>query len=60
MHSKQLFERALRKEFLSADEGQFLFENTPLVTCNFLSNEAFYITKALVNYYVKARTFLQG
>ena len=28
MDSKQLISRALKKEFLSADEGQFLYENT--------------------------------
>ena len=29
MNSKLLLSRALKKEFLSAEEGQFLFENTP-------------------------------
>ena len=39
MHSKQLLERALRKEFLSVEEGQFLFENTPTSELMFVANE---------------------
>jgi cyclic dehypoxanthinyl futalosine synthase len=39
MDSKQLLNRALKKEFLSAEEGQFLFENTPTVELMFVANE---------------------
>ncbi len=39
MHSKVLLERALKKEFLSAEEGQFLFENTPTTDLMFIANE---------------------
>jgi len=39
MDSKQLLERALKKEFLSAEEGQFLFENTPTAELMFVANE---------------------
>ena len=39
MHSKQLLERALKKEFLSSEEGQFLFENTPTAELMFIANE---------------------
>ena len=39
MNSKQLFERALTKEFLSAEEGQFLFENTQTAELMFVANE---------------------
>ena len=39
MNSKQLLERALKKEFLSAKEGQFLFENTPTADLMFVANE---------------------
>jgi len=39
MDSKQLLARALKKEFLSAEEGQFLFENTPTAELMFLANE---------------------
>ena len=39
MHSKQLLERALKKEFLSAEEGQFLFKNTPTAELMFVANE---------------------
>ena len=38
MHSKQLLERALKKEFLSAEEGQFLFEKTPTAELMFFAN----------------------
>ena len=38
MQSKQLLERALKKEFLSAEEGQFLFENTPTAELMFVAN----------------------
>lgn len=39
MHSKELLERALKKEFLSASEGQFLFENTGTAELMFVANE---------------------
>ena len=39
MDSKQLISRALKKEFLSADEGQFLYENTPTADLMFIANE---------------------
>tara|TARA_X000000368_G_C23041812_1_gene717300 strand:+ start:1417 stop:2574 length:1158 start_codon:yes stop_codon:yes gene_type:complete len=39
MDSKQLISRALKKEFLSADEGQFLYENTPTADLMFAANE---------------------
>ena len=39
MDSKQLISRALKKEFLSADEGQFLFQNTPTADLMFTANE---------------------
>ncbi len=39
MESKQLIERALKKEFLSAEEGQFLFENTPTAELMWAANE---------------------
>ncbi|KRO64528.1 MAG: dehypoxanthine futalosine cyclase [Cryomorphaceae bacterium BACL11 MAG-121015-bin20] len=39
MDSKQLLNRALKKEFLSAEEGQFLFENTPTAELMFVANE---------------------
>jgi len=39
MDSKQLLARALKKEFLSAEEGQFLFENTPTAELMFVANE---------------------
>jgi len=39
MYSKQLLERALNKEFLSVDEGQFLFENVPTTELMFIANE---------------------
>ena len=38
MDSKQLLNRALKKEFLSAEEGQFLFENTPTAELMFVAN----------------------
>ena len=39
MDSKHLLERALKKEFLSAKEGQFLFENTPTAELMFIANK---------------------
>lgn len=39
MHSKQLLDRALKKEFLSIKEGQFLFENTPTADLMYIANE---------------------
>jgi len=39
MDSKQLLSRALKKEFLSEEEGQFLFENTPTTELMFVANE---------------------
>ncbi len=39
MQSKRLLERALKKEFLSSEEGQFLFENTPTAELMFIANE---------------------
>jgi cyclic dehypoxanthinyl futalosine synthase len=39
MYSKELFERALKKEFLSAEEGQFLFENVSTAELMFVANE---------------------
>lgn len=39
MESKQLLERASKKEFLSAKEGQFLFENTPTAELMFVANK---------------------
>ena len=39
MNSKQLLDRALKKEFLSAEEGQFLFENTATTELMFVANE---------------------
>ena len=39
MDSKQLISRALKKEFLSANEGQFLYENTPTADLMFAANE---------------------
>jgi cyclic dehypoxanthinyl futalosine synthase len=39
MHSKGLLERALKKELLSAEEGQFLFENTPTADLMWVANE---------------------
>ena len=38
MDNKKLISRALKKEFLSADEGQFLFENTPTADLMFVAN----------------------
>ena len=39
MNSKQLLKRALRKEFLSAEEGVFLFKETPTAELMFAANE---------------------
>jgi cyclic dehypoxanthinyl futalosine synthase len=39
MDSKQLLDRALKKEFLSAEEGQFLFEKTATADLMFIANE---------------------
>ena len=39
MDSKQLISRAVQKEFLSADEGQFLYENTPTADLMFAADE---------------------
>ena len=39
MDSKQLLARALKKEFLSAEEGQSLFKNTPTAELMFAANE---------------------
>ena len=39
MHSKQLLKRALKKEFLSAEEGQFLYENTATSDLMYVANE---------------------
>ena len=43
MESKQLLERALKKEFLSAKEGQFLFESTPTAELMFVANKLRYL-----------------
>ena len=39
MYSKQLIGRALKKEFLSAEEGQFLYENVPTADLMWVANE---------------------
>ena len=39
MESKLLIARALKKEFLSADEGQYLFENIPTSELMWIANE---------------------
>ncbi|MFN4248978.1 MAG: cyclic dehypoxanthinyl futalosine synthase [Flavipsychrobacter sp.] len=39
MQLSALYERALRFEFLSAEEGMFLFENAPLAELMFVANE---------------------
>ena len=39
MYTEQLLLRALKKEFLSAEEGQFLFENTPTADLMFVANK---------------------
>ncbi|MBC8265824.1 MAG: CofH family radical SAM protein [Flavobacteriales bacterium] len=39
MESKQLIAKALKKEFLSAKEGQFLFENVPTAELMWVANE---------------------
>jgi cyclic dehypoxanthinyl futalosine synthase len=39
MDSKQLLNRALKKEFLTAEQGQFLYENVPTSELMFVANE---------------------
>ena len=39
MDRRQLLDRALKKEFLSAAEGQFLFENIPTAELMFVAHE---------------------
>ena len=39
MESKLLLERALKKEFLTAEEGVYLFENAPTTDLMFVANE---------------------
>lgn len=39
MNLSELYERALRLEFLSAAEGQYLFENAPLTELMYVANE---------------------
>ena len=39
MHSKQLLARALKNEFLSLKEGQFLFKNTAAAELMYVANE---------------------
>jgi len=39
MNSRQLLKRALRQEFLSAEEGVFLFKETPTSELMFAANE---------------------
>jgi cyclic dehypoxanthinyl futalosine synthase len=39
MNTELLLQRALRAEFLSAEEGQFLFEHAPLADLMFVGNE---------------------
>lgn len=39
MQLSQLYERALRFDFLSAEEGVFLFENAPLTELMYVANE---------------------
>ncbi len=39
MNSSELLQRALKFEFLSAEEGQFLFENAPLTDLMYVANE---------------------
>ena len=39
MDSKLLLERALKKEFLTAEEGQFLYENVPTADLMWTANE---------------------
>ncbi len=39
MELNALYERALRFEFLSVEEGQFLFENAPLTELMYVANE---------------------
>lgn len=39
MDVQELLDRGLRSEFLTADEGQFLFENAPLPDLIFVANE---------------------
>ncbi|MFT6761343.1 MAG: cyclic dehypoxanthinyl futalosine synthase, partial [Psychroserpens sp.] len=39
MDCTKLLDRALKAEFLSAEEGQFLFENAGLTDLMFVANE---------------------
>jgi cyclic dehypoxanthinyl futalosine synthase len=39
MELQSLYERAMRFEFLSAEEGVFLFENAPLADLTYIANE---------------------
>jgi len=39
MNNTELLDKALRAEFLSAEEGQFLFENAALTELTFVANE---------------------
>lgn len=39
MKSDELLKRALNQEFLTADEGQYLFENTPSAELMYVANE---------------------
>ena len=39
MDVQELLDRGLKSEFLTADEGQFLFENAPLPDLMFVANE---------------------
>lgn len=39
MNLSELYERALRLEFLSAEEGQYLFEHAPLTELMYVANE---------------------
>jgi len=39
MNLQQLYDRALQFEFLSAEEGQFLFQHAPLTELMFVANE---------------------
>ena len=39
MESKRLIEKALKKDFLSKEEGQFLFEHLPTADLMWVANE---------------------
>ncbi|MEC8852950.1 MAG: dehypoxanthine futalosine cyclase, partial [Bacteroidota bacterium] len=39
MESKHLIEKALKKDFLSKEEGQFLFEHLPTADLMWVANE---------------------